>query len=136
MALPVPSGEMELDLSQSSTVPGEAAALPVCGDSEVSDASSEITPTVSEITPTVPEIEVVSSEDEVVEITELVLSTTQEIEKMREEERYGHLYRVQDRQRAREDRLRRVLEDIASEDPEARRVRRRSFQAAVYGRFL
>ena len=134
MALPVPSGEMELDLSQSSTVPGEAAALPVCGDSEVSDASSEITPTVSEITPTV--IEVVSSEDEVVEITELVLSTTQEIEKMREEERYGHLYRVQDRQRAREDRLRRVLEDIASEDPEARRVRRRSFQAAVYGRFL
>ena len=125
MALPVPSGEMELDLSQSSTVPGEAAALPVCGDSEVSDASSEITPTVSEITPTV--IEVVSSEDEVVEITELVLSTTQEIEKMREEERYGHLYRVQDRQRAREDRLRRVLEDIAREDPEARRVRRRSF---------
>ena len=134
MALPVPSGEMELDLSQSSTVPGEAAALPVCGDSEVSDASSEITPTVSEITPTV--IEVVSSEDEVVEITELVLSTTQEIEKMREEERYGHLYRVQDRQRAREDRLRRVLEDIAREDPEARRVSRRSFQAAVYGRFL
>ena len=133
MALPVPSGEMELDLSQSSTVPGEAAALPVCGDSEVSDASSEITPTVSEITPTV--IEVVSSEDEVVEITELVLSSTQEIEKMREEERYGHLYRVQDRQRAREDRLRRVLEDIAREDPEARRVRRRSFQTAVYGRF-
>ena len=132
MALPVPSGEMELDLSPSSTVRGDPEASTVRGDPEVSDASSEITPAVPEITPTV--IEVVSSEDEVVEIIELVLSTTQEIEKMREEERYGHLYRVQDRQRAREDRLRGVLEDIAREDPEARRVRRRSFQTAVYGR--
>ena len=117
MALSVPSGEMELDLSLSSTVRGDPEASTVRGDPEVSDASSEITPTV---------IEVVSSEDEVAEITGLVLSTTQEIEKMREEERYGHLYRVQDRQRAREDRLRGVLEDIAREDPEARRVKCRS----------
>ena len=52
---------------------------------------------------------------------------------MKEHERYGHYHRVVDRQRARDDRLKRVLEDIAAESPESRRARKARFKEAVYG---
>ena len=105
------AGNVELDLSQSSTIPGEIEI----------DARSDTTPTVIEV----------SSEDEV-EITQ-ILSTAQEIDKMKEEERYGHYYRVVDRQKHIEDRLKAVRKSIAAEDPESRKVRRQSFQRAVHG---
>ena len=53
---------------------------------------------------------------------------------MMEEERYGYYYRVVDREGHIEDRLRAVREAIAAEDPESRKVRRKSFQMAVYGK--
>ena len=52
---------------------------------------------------------------------------------MKEHERYGHFYRVLDRQRAHEDHLRRVREEIAAESPESRRARRARFREVVYG---
>ena len=52
---------------------------------------------------------------------------------MKEHERYGHYHRVVDRQRACDDRLKRVLEEIAAESPESRRARKARFKEAVYG---
>ena len=94
MSFPIPAGEIEMELSPSSTVPGEIEI----------DVSSDTTPTV---------IEVDSSEDEVSMIQ--IWSPAQEIQKMMEEERYGHYYRVVDRQRRQDDRLRAVRE-VAAED--------------------
>ena len=110
--LPIPPGEMDLELSPSSTI---------SADSEI---EKDFTPTVIEV----------ESSDEEVEIVAIVLTTMQEIEKMRGEERYGHLYRVQDRQDHIENRLRDAFRGIGEEDAQARKARRRSFQEAVYGK--
>ena len=74
-----------------------------------------------------------SSEEQEPEIIGIVLTSSQEIQKMQEEERYGHFWRVQDRHQQVQARLSRVFAEIAAETPEARRVRRESFQRAVFG---
>ena len=112
MSFPIPASEIEMELSPSSTVPGEIEI----------DVRSDSTPTV---------IEVESSEDEAIMIQ--IWSPAQEVQKMKDEERYGYYYRVVDRERLKEDRLRAVRDAIAAEDPESRKARRRSFQKAVYG---
>ena len=52
---------------------------------------------------------------------------------MKDHERYGYYYRGVDRQRACDNRLKRVLEQIAAESPESRRARKARFKEAVYG---
>ena len=52
---------------------------------------------------------------------------------MKEHERFGHYHRVVDRQRARDDHLKRVREEIAAESPESRRARKARFKEVVYG---
>ena len=115
MTLNVPNGTLDLELSPSSTVPGSPQ--------DFIDLSSEVTPTV---------VEVNSSESEVEEVP-IQLTPELEIQKMKEEERYGYLYRVEDRQRAVEKRVRGIVEDIASQDPQARKARRQSLQLAIVG---
>ena len=142
---PIPAGERFIDLvedsSQSSTEPGEMV-------NEI-ELDEEISP---ELTPTVLSFEVESSSDDV-EITDvklpdpvekvqipekipqMILPFELEIEKMKQEERYGYLFRVQDRQRYVEDRVRGVVAAIDSEPPEIRKARRQSFQEAICGKF-
>ena len=59
-------------------------------------------------------IEVEDSEDEVEELT-----PNKEIERMREEERFGHYYRVQDRQLNIEHRMRGAIRERVEQDPES-----------------
>ena len=115
MFLNVPHGTRDLELSPSSTVPGTPEVI--------TDLASEVAPTVVEIDSSESEIEVVS----------IKLTPKQEIQKMKGEERYGFLYRVEDRQAAVEKRLRGIVEDIKSERPEVRKARRESFQKAIFG---
>ena len=83
-----------------------------------------------EFTPTIVDID--SSESEV-EVVSVKLTPEQENQKMKGEERYGFLYRVEDRQQAVDERLRGIVEDIKSERPEVRKARRDSFQKAIFG---
>ena len=115
MAFNIPHGVSFLKLSPSSTVPGSPQ---FAQDQEVVEV-----------------VEVVSSESEVEEIP-TVLTPQQELQKMKEQERYGFLYRVRDQQRQREDRVRGVVEDIASESEQVRKARRVSIQAAIVGEDL
>ena len=62
-----------------------------------------------------------------------LLSPEQENERMREQERYGHLHRVEERHSASQARLRRISEAVASESPEDKQLRRRRFYEAIHG---
>ena len=144
-------GQFDIDLleesspesTQSSTIAADSSEFPMQLDEESSDVW----------TPTVLSFEVESSSDEVEIIEEKFIPFVQvpkfsevpefseilppqlEIEKVKQEERYGFLYRVRDRQAYVEGRLKRVLCDIAAESPEDRKARRNSFQEAVCGKF-
>lgn len=82
-------------------------------------------------------IEVIHSDSEVeiVYIQELPkpLTPEEEIQKMGDEERYGHFHRVELRESGVQHRVRRVSEGIARETPEQRRVRKRTFREQVHG---
>ena len=117
----IPAGELDLELESSGS----------STDSATGEIQIDLDPDSSD-TATALSFEVDSSSDDV-EITSILLTSSQEIQKMKEEERYGHFYRVQDRQDQIQARLRGVFEQIAAETPEARRVRRQSFQRAVFG---
>ena len=121
-SFPIPAGEGELALesSGSSTDSARGEILIELDDQSPSESA------------TVLSFEVDSSSDEP-EIISIVLTSSQEIQKMQEEERYGHFWRVQDRHQQVQARLSRVFAEIAAETPEARRVRRESFQRAVFG---
>ena len=118
----IPAGEMDLDLESSGNSTDSARGeIQIDLDAESSD------------TATVLSFEVDSSSEDDVQIVSILLTSSQEIQKMQEEERYGHFYRVQDRQDQIQARLRGVFAQIAAETPEARRDRRQSFQRAVFG---
>ena len=118
----LPAGELDLVLeSSASSTDSARGEIHIDLDQERSSEAA-----------TVLSFEVDSSSEDL-EITSIMLTTSQDIEKMKEEERYGHLFRVQDRQAQMEARLRGVVAEIASETPEAGRVRRQSFQRAVSG---
>ena len=62
-----------------------------------------------------------------------ILDPSQELLKMKNEERYGFYYRLQDRQTQIDEKLTRVRQGIASEKPEDRKARRISFRKTVLG---
>ena len=118
----LPAGDHELVLSQSSSV---ASTVP---------APSDELPTEPE-----EEFELISvdssSEAEILSVKLATKLPSIELEQklMAEHERYGHFYRVQDRQAAVEKRVRGIVEDIAAQDPQARKARRQSIQLAILG---
>ena len=119
--LPVPSGQMDLELSQDSTVPGE-----------VPEVEEELTPTVIEV--------VSSSEEEVEEVPQAeekveVPTVEEEMDFMGSEEKFGMFFRLQDRDRRLEDHLKKCRKFYQDEDPQARKARRTAFQEAVHGKF-
>ena len=61
------------------------------------------------------------------------LNPSQELLKMKNEERYGFYYRLQDRQAQIDEKLSRVRKEIAAEKPEDRQARRKSFRKHVLG---
>ena len=109
MSFNIPHGESFLELSPSSTVPGSPEFA----------HSQEV-------------VEVLSSQAEVEEAP-TVLTSEQELQKMKEEERHGFLYRVQDRQKLSEDRVRGVVEAMALESPQVKKARRVSIRTAIVG---
>ena len=119
--LDVPAGELNLDLSSSdgSEMPNESPDLVI--DSTEIDTQS----TKSGIS---------SSDCEIVAVRmpSKVLTPEQELARMKDQEKYGFLYRLQDRQQHWGDRLKRVRQNIADESPEDRNARRKSFHRAVF----
>ena len=84
-----------------------------------------------------PDVMEISSESEVeivsVKIAPQALDSAQELQRMKDEEKYGFLFRVEDRQAQIDAKLSRVKEEIANESKDARQSRRNSFQRAVLG---
>ena len=118
-----PAGNFQIDLSQSSSItPTELER-------------SSITPT--ELVERSPSELEISSESEVeiiaVKMAPKLLSPQQELLKMKEEERYGFLHRVEHQQHQQLDRLTRIREEIANDSAEAKKARRRSFQKTIHG---
>ena len=118
--LPVPSGAMDLELSQDSTVPGE-----------VPEVEEECTPTVIEVESSADEVEVVPKLEEKVEVP----TVEEEIAFMIGEEKFGQFLRLQDRDRRFEERLKDARKFYENEDPQTRKARRTSFQEAIHGKF-
>ena len=105
-SFPLPAGEFQLELS--------------CTDSDVCTEMDS------------PELVEISSDSEVEILASKmplkVLDASQELLKMKDEERYGYSFRIRDRQAHIEAKLNKVKEDIARESPEARQARRKNFQ--------
>ena len=81
------------------------------------------------------EVEVISSDSELeilsVKFPQQVLTPKQELAKMKEHERFGHFWRVLEKQEAVDRRVRAVNEAVAQESPADRRVRRKTFHKVV-----
>ena len=81
------------------------------------------------------EVEAISSDSEVeivaVKLPPKVLTPEQELAKMKEHERFGHYWRVLEKQEAVDRRVRAVSEAVAQESPADRRVRRKTFHKVV-----
>ena len=122
----LPVGHFSIDLepdglenleSETETVPGE--------------------PLLRSLSPIVESIEI--SDEEVAEISDVevvkleLLTPEQEIECMKNQERYGHFHRVELRELAWKARLSRVSRDIENESPSAKRARKRTFKDAALG---
>ena len=125
-----PSQELAIDgsSSQASTVPASPGELPTDRES--------CTTTEPEV---LSEVEVASSSSSsVVEIVSIKqvpkLPLPEEEEKMmKEHERYGYLYRIQDRDRVWNRKLEELRSFFANETPEAKRARKAAFRREVYG---
>ena len=122
-------------MSEAETIPGDVVEHTSEAETIVIEPISE-----AETIPGDPDlvecIEVSDSSD--VEILEVLephkqLSPDEEIERMRAEERYGHLHRIEHRQAVVHSRLRAVFEAIACESVEDRCARRERFRQAVHG---
>ena len=110
-----PAGEFDLELSSTE-------------DEEIGKTqSTELdSPDVEEISSSDSEVEIVA-----VKMAPKLLNPSQELLRMKDEERLGFLYRIQDRQAHWEAKLKRVRQELSNESSEARQVRRKSFQKAV-----
>ena len=129
-SLKVKAGYFEIDLdeesslepTQTSTVPGDISEFPIQLDDKISE---ECTPTILsfEVESSSDEVEIIEETiipaDKVVEFTE-ILPPQLEIEKMKQEERYGFLYRIRDRQHNVDDDLRAIRESIAAQSLQGR----------------
>ena len=110
----LPAGEFHLELSSSGTEMGSEIATEL-DSPEVVEISSES------------EVEIVSDK-----IPTRALDVSQELLRMKDQERYGFLFRIEDRQAQIKEKLTRVKQEIEDESPEARQARRKSFQKAVF----
>ena len=122
----IPAGEFNMEIATDEWTPtGQIAE----------DDPDAWTPTVMEV----PSVEQISDESEIeVEILAVkpppkLLKASEEVLKMKEEERYGYLYRVQDRQAAADAKSKQIQEEMANMTPEERQVRRKSIQNAILG---
>ena len=103
--LQVPHGEFELALSEDSTVPTELDTTTISSESEVEILSVIVAPKA--------------------------LTPKQELTKMAENEKFGFWWRVLERQEGFDRRLKAVSEAVAQGSPEAKRIRRKTFQKVV-----
>ena len=131
----VPVGKFFISLDhdeQDSEPETEISTVPeIEVSSEISEVSSEISTIPGEI------VQLISESSSDVELIEIIshelLSPEQENERMREQERFGHFHRVEERHSARQARLRRISEAVANESPSDRQLRRRRFYEAIHG---
>ena len=128
--LPIPAGERFIDLvedsSQSST---ESCEIVNEIDKDEENPSEDVEITNVKLPDAIEEAQIPEK------IPQIILPEEMEIFKMKQEERYGYLFRVQDRQEYVQDRVRGVVRAIDSEPPEIRKARRQSFQEAICGKF-
>ena len=127
----LPAGEFQLELSST-----DGEEIRRTQSTELDSPDEELStvagsPDVVEISSSDSEVEIVSVK--MVKMPPKFLTPSMELLKMKNEERYGHLYRIEDRQADWEAKLKRVRQEISSESPELREVRRKSFQKAVLG---
>ncbi len=125
------SGHYEIDLDEVPSDPDEFAA----GDFEEPSEGETIPGSPAQLKNPIEIVEVVDSDSEV-EVVNVatVLSLSEEQLRMKSEERYGHLHRVEVEQERVEDRVKRVVEATNEETAEQRRVRRRHVQKQIVGR--
>ena len=122
----IPAGEFNMEIATDEWTPTEQIA---------EDDPNAWTPTV------VPEpsVEEISDESEMeVEILAIkpppkLLKASEEVLRMKEEERYGYLYRVQDRQAAEDAKRKKRQEEMANRTPEERKAIRKSIRNAIMG---
>ena len=110
----LPAGEFQLELSSSGT-----------------EMASEISTELDS-----PDVIEISSESEVEILNAKIaqrLPAHEELRRMKDHERYGYLYRLQDKQAKLKAKLKHVKEDIENESKDSRQTRRKSFQKAVLG---
>ena len=125
-----PSKELAIDgsSSEASTVPASDGELPTERESCTTTEPEEPS-----------EVEVwscsSSSDVEIVGIKQVPKLPLPEFEAklMGEHERYGYLFRCQDRDTAWQRKLAEVRSSIANESPEAKRLRKATFRREVYG---
>ena len=122
----IPAGEVNMEIATDEWTPTEQIA---------EDDPNAWTPTV---VPS-PSVEEISDESEMeVEILAIkpppkLLKASEEVLRMKEEERYGYLYRVQDRQAAEDAKRKKRQEEMANRTPEERKAIRKSIRNAILG---
>ena len=122
----IPAGEVNMDIATDEWAPTEQIA---------EDDPNAWTPTEMEV----PSVEQISDESEIeVEILAIkpppkLLKASEEVLRMKEEERYGYLYRVQDRQAAEDAKKKKRQEEMANRTPEERKAIRKSILNAILG---
>ena len=122
----IPAGEFNMEIATDEWTPTEQIA---------EDDPNAWTPTEMEV----PSVEQISdgSEDEVdilaIKPPPKLLKASEEVLRMKEEERYGYLYRVQDRQAAEDAKKKKRQEEMANRTPEERKAIRKSIRNAILG---
>ena len=122
----IPAGEVNMEIATDEWTPTEQIA---------EDDPDAWTPTVV----AEPSVEEISDESEMeVDILAIkpppkLLKASEEVLRMKEEERYGYLYRVQDRQAAEDAKKKKRQEEMANRTPEERKAIRKSIRNAILG---
>ena len=122
----IPAGEVNMEIATDEWTPTEQIA---------EDDPDAWTPTDV----AVPSVEEISDESEMeVDILAIkpppkLLKASEEVLRMKEEERYGYLYRVQDRQAAEDAKKKKRQEEMANRTPEERKAIRKSILNAILG---
>ena len=122
----IPAGEVNMEIATDEWTPTEQIA---------EDDPTAWTPTEMEV----PSVEQISDESEIeVDILAIkpppkLLKASEEVLRMKEEERYGYLYRVQDRQAAEDAKKKKRQEEMAAVTPEERNAIRKNIRRAIMG---
>ena len=137
----IPSGNFQLDVGEDSAsnvateldseTISEAETIP--GEIPFSFSENEVVD--NEVVEVVDLISVTSSEVEYVgqEFVHEDLTPEQELDRMRSEERWGHLDRIQDQQSAAHIRISQVCQDVQSLSYQARRLRHIAVSLSIHG---